>query len=398
MTFFVEKNLALGPIRFGVSPRQPPEKIDRDEALSTGASGEFIRRGGEGFFFEDRIDVDQPTLPITRSITTTPFLSSLKPDGTPRSYGLLALLGFGAFFLLLGLAVVGRKGPQGWVEVILGLAMIATPMVLTAQRRKQIREQEERDRAEREATERRNRELLAAYASALQLARQQHDESAFAQLARERQALTFPYEIWGPTARRSVLLIGFEELARRGVNGAPDLARLMDRASAAAGLTPEDAASVKRDLYETVKWHLLADDRLGEAQERQLRTLQSALGGADSKAVEDFRRLRGITTANLPRQQCTMSLEYKEHCIYQTQADLGLTHVTNKRLIVQRRKRTVHALTTIDDVTVEADHGVVRIRAENPKKPLRLRVEDPIYTAGLIDLAASIDERPKGFA
>src|ERR1700680_4191355 len=161
MTFFVEKNLALGPIRFGVSPRQPPEKIDRDEALSTGASGEFIRRGDEGFFFEERVDVDQPTLPITRSITTTPFLSSLKPDGTPRSYGLLALLGFGAFFLLLGLAVVGRKGPQGWVEVILGLAMIATPMVLTAQRRKQIREQEERDRAEREATERRNRELRA---------------------------------------------------------------------------------------------------------------------------------------------------------------------------------------------------------------------------------------------
>ena len=398
MTFFVEKKLALGPIRFGVSPRQLLEKIERDDSLSTGASGEFVRRGAQGFFFEDRVSIDQPTLPTTRSITATPFWSSLKPDGTPRSWGFLALLGFGTILFLLGLAVVGRKGPQGWAEVIVGAAMIATPIFFTAQRRKQIREQEERDRAEREATERKNRELLAAYASALARAREQRDESAFAQLAREREALTLPYEIWGPTARRSVLYIGLQELARLGVNGAAEVARSMDRASAAAGLTPEDAAGVKRDLYETVEWHLLADDRLGASQERQLRALQTALGGADSKAAEEFRRLRGITTVSLPRQQCSMKLEYREECVHQTQSDLGPTYVTNRRIVVERKKRTVHPFPTIYDVTVEADDSVVRIRTENPKKPLRLRVEDPIYTAGIIDLASSIDERPKGFA
>lgn len=139
MTFFVEKTLALGPIRFGVSPRQATDKIDQDDSLSTGASGEFVRHGSQGFFFEDRVSIDQPTLPTTRSITSMPFWTSLKPDGTPRSYGFLALLGFGALLFLLGLGVVGRKGPQGWVEVILGLVMIAVPITLTAQQRKQIR-------------------------------------------------------------------------------------------------------------------------------------------------------------------------------------------------------------------------------------------------------------------
>jgi len=72
--------------------------------------------------------------------------------------------------------------------------------------------------------------------------------------------------------------------------------------------------------------------------------------------------------------------------------------VTNRRVVVERKRRTVHPFTTIYDVTVEADDSVVRIRTENPEKPLRLRVDEAIYTAGVIDVASSIDERPKGFA
>ena len=173
---------------------------------------------------------------------------------------------------------------------------------------------------------------------------------------------------------------------------------MMDRVSAAAGLTPEDAAAVKRELYETVEWHLLADDRLGAPQQRQLRALQTALGGTLAKAVDEFQRLRGITTASLPRRQCTMRLEYKEQCIHETQADIGPAHVTTRRVIIQRKKAIGHPFASIDDVTVEADDSVVRIRTDDPKKPLRLRVEDPIYTAGIIDVASSIDDRPKGFA
>jgi len=32
------------------------------------------------------------------------------------------------------------------------------------------------------------------------------------------------------------------------------------------------------------------------------------------------------------------------------------------------------------------------------KKPLRLVLEQPIYTASMIDIATTINERPRGFA
>ena len=107
-----------------------------------------------------------------------------------------------------------RKGPAGWVEIILGAAMITTPIVLTAQKRRQIRSQEEKERAEREERERRHRQMLEAYVSALQgLGKDPSDENLDA-AARERQALELPYEIWSALAKRTVLQIGFDALAR----------------------------------------------------------------------------------------------------------------------------------------------------------------------------------------
>ena len=53
MTYYVEKQLAFGPIRFGVSTRQPLEAIGDDPTLSTGPNGEFVRRRADGFFFGD---------------------------------------------------------------------------------------------------------------------------------------------------------------------------------------------------------------------------------------------------------------------------------------------------------------------------------------------------------
>src|ERR1051326_4279939 len=174
MTFFVRKRLALGPIRFGVSPRQRIDAIDDDPALSTGPGGEFVRRGAKkGFFFGDTTRFAEPSLPVAKSISSTPFWSSLKPH-----LGFLALMAAGVVFVLLGLAVVARKGPQGWVEIILGIAMIATPIVLTARERQAIREKEERERAEREAVEKRNRELLAAYTAALDRVRRERTPDA----------------------------------------------------------------------------------------------------------------------------------------------------------------------------------------------------------------------------
>ncbi len=400
MTFYVEKKLALGSISFGVSPSRSEGSADDNQALSTGPAGEFVRRRSEGFFFGGHDRFAAPSLPIAPSIANIPFWASLKPDGSRRKYGLLALLAFGFLFVLLGLAVVGRKGPQGWVEVLLGLVMIAVPIALTAQERKKIREQEERERAEREAREKRNREMLAAYTAALERARVERNEEAFAQLDRERETLTLPYAIWGPAARRTVLLIGFEELAKRGTAAAKEIGQIMDRVSRAAGLTPDDQIGAKLDLYRTIVWHLLADNRLDSAQREQLAAIRDGLSIDDDGAdvIRQFQRVQGMSPQSLPRAKCTTKLGFQEHCIYETATDHGMLHVTNKRVLLEAKKRFEMPIGHGFDVVVNADDSAVMLKTDDPKKPLRLRVEQPIYTAAILDVASSIDERPRGFA
>ena len=396
MTFYVEKKLALGSISFGVTPGQ--SEVDNDPELSTGATGEFVRRGSERFFFGGHDAFNAPALPRAKSISSMPFWSSLQPDGTPRSYGLLASMAFGVLFVLLGFAVVARKGPQGWVEVILGSIAIAVPIVMTAQKRKKIREQEERERAEREAIEKRNRETLAAYTAALDRVREARDEASIAQLQREREALTIPMEIWSGAARRTVLLIAFDELDKRGPSGAGEIADLIDRASAASGLTAEDAKEIKRDVYRTVLWHLIAANRLGASHAQQLGAIREAFGIGDeeAKAVDQFRRTRTITPQTLPRMRCTTQLQFQETCIYETPSDHGTLHVTNKRALVEGKKRI--ELPRGTDVSVNADASTVTIKTDNPKKPLRLKVDEPVYAAAVLDAASQIDERPRGWA
>ena len=404
MTYYVQKTLALGPIRFGVSVRRPLDVVDDDPALSTGPKGEFIRRRDDGFFFGDTTRVADPTLRPSPSISQTPFLSSLRPDGTPRGYSFLAMTIVGLLFMLLGVAVLARKGPQGWIEVILGAVLIAIPIALTAQRRKQIREQEERDRAEREALEKRNRELLAWYVKALHhLVEGNRTDAALEALRGERETLTLPYELWAPPARRMMLQIGFDELATRGIAESSAIADLLRKACHAAGLTPEDITGVTHDLYTTVFWHLLADDRLGHIQQTQLDTLRDGLGISDSDtplevlSAAQFRDLCGISTGNLPRANYPIQLGFQEYCIHQAPLDNGAIVITNRRLIVDEKKRTEVVLPKVLDVVVDVDSSIVTVKTD-AKNPLQLRLGYPIFTAAMIDLAASLDERPRGFA
>jgi hypothetical protein len=396
MTFYVEKKLALGPISFGVSPNRPAGPPDDDPSLSTGASGEFIRHRSEGFFFGGQDRFTGPSAPVSPTIASRPFWESLKSGQPSRTYGFYALLIVGALLVLLGFSVVVRKGPQGWVEVILGAAMIATPIVLTAQERKKIREEEERVRAEREAIDKRNREMLTAYTSALDRARSERTEEAFAQLQREREALTLPYELWGPVARRTILLIGFDELSK----DLHKVAEAVHRVGDAAGVTVADQNDVKSDLYRTLLWHLLADDRLGPAQARRLATIREALGIMDDTApiVQQFQRLRGLTPQTLPRQRCTTQLGFGEYCVHESPTDQGTLHVTNKRVITDGKKRFELPIAHAFDVVANMDDGAITVKTDNPKKPLRLKLEQPVYTAAMLDLAASIDERPRGFS
>ena len=380
MTFYVEKRLPLGSISFGVTPSLAAVPDEGEPNLLTGPNGEYLRRG-DGFFFGGHDRFAGPSLPVHSGITTIPFLRSMKPESR-RDWALLALMLLGFVFILLGIAVTVRKGPQGWVEIVLGAAMIVVPILRTLQRRRRIRRQEERERAEREAEEKRNGELLAAYTTALGHARED-----LAALERERDRLTLPYEIWAPAVRRTVLLMGFEELARDG-----RVAECVERAGRAAGLRPEDIAGVKADMVRTVVWHLLAAGRQPEAEALRRRLGASELP-EETSAVEQFHRVRDL---KLTRGRCTFPVGFNESCYLQTESDRGTVHVTNKRLIVESKKRVELPIPLQFDVVAHPDAGTVTVKTE--KRPLVLSVAEPIYTAAVLDAVSAIDERPRAWA
>jgi len=210
MTFFVEKKLALGSIRFGSQRRRTAESIDSRPELSTGPLGDFVRRRNEGFYFGGQDRFDKPSVPDAPSIRSTPFMTSLS-----ENKAFLAIATVGTFIVLVGLVnlVKANVGP-GVLALIVVLIIAGIPMFLTAQTRGRIRAEEERKRVEREETENRKRQMLAGYTAALERVQNDRTEDAMQLLVNEHPDL--PYNLWSPSARRVVLLIGFDELAKRG--------------------------------------------------------------------------------------------------------------------------------------------------------------------------------------
>lgn len=411
MTFYVKKALAHGPIRFGVSPRQPLDEIDDDPALSTGQGGEFTRRRMHGYFFADTRAIGAPEIPRPSSIASTPFWASMAPQDA-RGWGMIGLMILGGLLTLLGMLVIVNKGPQGIIPVVFGLILIGIPIFITAQKRRLIRAQEEKERAEREERDRLSREAMASYAAALEVLRENPTEANMAAVMREREKLELSYRHWRPVAKRSVLHIGFNALAKSGPAAAAEVGRLIDKTGNAVGLDKADTRDVKLDLYQVLVWHLLADDRLGPVQERELQTLRQGFGitdehlEAEQEAIAQFDRLRGVTRDSLPREECGIPMQFREHCIYSTggriggkKGDLeGRLILTNKRLIIDGRRRTEVPLSRIDDVEANADTHLLRVVVARPDPPIELFVEQPIYTAALIDIATTIDDRPRSFA
>lgn len=413
VSFYVQKSLAHGPIRFGVSPRLTPEEIDSEAGLSTGPTGEFLRKRTHGFFFADTRPIGLPAFSTPPSIARQPFLQTMRGEGA-RGIGFLALMAVGFFFMLLGIAVVARKGPQGWIPFILGAGMVAAPVIITAQKRRAIRIKEDQERAIHEEREKRHRAMLEGYAAALEKLRKDPSEANLAAVQRERQTLEVPYKVWSQLAKRSVLQIGFDALTNLTPARSAEIAQRMSRAADAVGLQREDERETKLALYAAATWHLLADDRLGTTQAEELRQLREGLGIAEAdapdeaQAIEEFRKLQGITRSNVPRAQCGVRLRFREYCIHTTRVTLlsdkgvargtGSLTVTNKRVVVDAKKKMDIELMQIDDVEVDADLSLLTIKAAKPARPVTLKVEQPIYTAALIDLATTIDERPKGFA
>ncbi|HUP45518.1 MAG TPA: hypothetical protein VM779_08400 [Thermoanaerobaculia bacterium] len=410
MSYYIKKALAHGPIRFGVSPRRPLEEIDDDPSLSTGPAGEFTRRNTRGFFSADTPAIGAPDIPRPSSIASTSFWSSLAPQDV-RGWGLIALMILGGLFILLGLMVIVNKGPQGIIPIILGLVLAGIPIGITAQKRRVIRAEEDKDRAEREERDRHNREVMASYSAALERVREDPSEANFTAAMREREKLELSYRHWRPLAKRSVLHIGFNALARVGPSSAREVGDLIDRAGTAVGLEKADSRDVKVDLYQVVLWHLLADDRIGAAQARELENLRSGFGISEEYLADDlavvaqFDQLRGITRDEMPRQECGVPMQFREHCIHAAPGEVfgrkaakGRLILTNKRLIVDGRRRAEVALARVDDIEVDVDANLLRVVPARPDQPMEMQVEQPVYSGALIDIATTIDDRPRSFA
>jgi hypothetical protein len=427
LAFYVRKSLAHGRIRFGVAPRKRLEEIDTDPSLSTGASGEFIRRKTSGFYFaENRLQSGGPQFPSgDKSVASTPLLQSVY-DGTGRGYAFLGMTIFGALLLLLGIANVAKGQGVGWVIVLFGAILIAVPFLLTANVRRKIREEEERDRATRAAEEERNRAVLAAYIEALENLRKDPNDDTLDAVAAERQQLDVPYEIWSGYARTTVLHLGFELLHRLGPPRAAEMNDLVSRAARAAGLKPAHELAIKLDIYRTAVWHLLADDRLGEVQSEELKHIRKGLDIWDKDvpeelhAMNEFDRLRGAARTNLPRTECPqLPLNIHEYCIHATKGSVVKTvkqrvdgkrvdsrvptdpaeiFITNRRVIVQGKKTHEVPLPKIDDIELDMDEYVMTIKAARDIGQADLQMEDAIYTSAILEMATTVDDRPRAFA
>jgi hypothetical protein len=408
MSFTVQKSLGNSLFRFAVGRRRELKSIDSDVEMSTGPAGEFVRHRSEIFYSADLRTIRSPEVPKPRSIAGTPFWASLV-DGTRRGWAMLGIMILGALFVLIGLAVLGNGKPAGWVEVILGLILIAVPIGIAWQKRRVILQAENQKRAEREERDARNRELLAAYTTTLEKLREDPSDAALAHVLSENEKLDLPYAIWADVAIGTVLNVGFSTLARVGPERAAEVATLMDRASNAAGLIAEDAIAVKHALYSTVLWHFLADDRLGEAQLKVIRSIQHGFNIKDDEVPIDassegqFERLRGVDHRNAPRCNTTVALQLNEYCLYTASIRAGdgaetNAWVTNKRVIFEGPKPVEVAVPKIDEVLVDADRQSIALRASDLKRTLEFRVAEPIYFAAMLDLATRLDDRPKSFA
>ena len=408
MSFTVQKSLGNSLFRFAVARRRELKSIDHDTEMSTGASGEFIRHRPEIFYSADLRTIHVPELPPARTLTGTSFRASLI-DGTRRGYINLGLMIFGAFLLLLGMAVLPKSTAGGVFWIVLGLILVAVPLAITAVKRRVVIQAEERKRKEHDERDARNRELLDAYNTALERLREDPSDASLAQVLAENEKLDLPYAVWADTAIGTVLHVGFSTLARVGPERAAEVAALMDRSSEAAGLIAEDARAVKQALYSTILWHFLADDRLGAEQLKIVRAVQSGFGinpdevPIDTSSESQFERLRGVDHRNAPKCDATVPLNLNEWCMYTTPIRLRdgtetNAYVTNKRLIVEGAKQLDVPVPKIDDVTVDADQQFVTVRASDLKRALELTVAEPIYLAAMLDLASRLDDRPRSFA
>lgn len=412
MAFHITKNLGPGSIRFKVGARRTQEELDQEPlTLSSDGEGNYTGRRG-GLYFAAAERVTDPVLEAEQDrVVKGSIFEALNLTQ-------IALMIIGVVLVLIGIVVMMRKGAPGLIEIILGLGFIAFPVITTIRKRREILTSRERDRVMREAEAQRRREVLGNFLTRLENFENDMSEDNAEALRREHSALSVSYDMLAPSIRRTVARIAFRLLPELTNRGPEYVADEIDRATEATALAPRDIIEVKKQLYETALWHVLADDRLSAAHQKLLEGFRTALRldseviDVDIRALRDFAQLRGVTPKRLPNIEPPIQLGLHEVLYHQTTGTLLAApkrlqipnalkpgsekaagdeectiYITSKRLLVTSDVSREIALPKIYSIDLEADRNAILITDADRKEPWAIDVNDAVYTGAILEMA-----------
>lgn len=413
VAFHITKDLGPGTIRFKVASRRTTEDLSNEPlTLSTGPAGEYAGKRGGLYYAESRKSSD-PILEAAREHNIT---GSLFEALTGKH---LIMIGVGGLLLLIGIMAVINKGAPGVIWVIIGLAVMIAPVAAIMKRRRDIRMQIERDQANRTAEEQRRRDTIANFLAKLERFENEMTEDNAEELRREHSALAVPYELVEDTVRETVVRIGFRLLPHLVKEGPEYVADALDFATEATELAPSKIIEAKRQVFETVLWHLLADDRFSLAHEELLEDFRRKLRldpdviAIDIMAMRDFHALRGVTPKRLPNVEAPVQLGFQEICYHHTRGSLlaaprksianalrpgesggngnegteCAVFVTSKRLMITTDVSREVLLPKIYSVELAADRNALIVTDAEQKDAYELSVNDPVYTGAILEMA-----------
>jgi hypothetical protein len=418
VAFFVRRTLASGPVRFGVAERAATPADGPPHLLSTGPRGDFVRRGPEGLYFAEQREVGVGPLEELDPSRGLTLWALLRPEGDSiRSYLPLAAMVLGGLLIVMGIGVLTQKqDPIGWVEIILGVVLIIAPVVIAARRLILIRDRARKEREERERKEAERRRIVGDFAERLEAVLESPSRKKLDAIRKERRDRDIPYDAIAALGRAAVAQIGFYAFREVDQIGPPGVAARLREAADAVGLNHEDACESYRLVLQKIIWHLLADDRLNDQRIDLVAAVSHELGLGEEdllierKAAAELESLRGMDGKSLPvLDGIGAPLRFGERCHHVTR---GATvkrlrrgsikeqrpfdlYVTAKRVLLNGAKEEI-SYPDIFGMEVDADEGLLEITLRDRRAPLLLRVDDPIRTAQMIDLASTQPPKPKG--
>ncbi|MHB0968458.1 MAG: hypothetical protein ACYC7A_08735 [Thermoanaerobaculia bacterium] len=368
---------------------------------STGPAGEFRRHGSLGLYYSESSASSVAASEIKRKDRSAFDLRAFRP-------WMLVLIGLGALLVLLGLLVVIRKGPAGWVEVVLGAAMVATPFVMTAKQRRDARAAAERERLARAEEEERRKRTAGEFAAQVERLHADVTVGELETLRATREQREIPLEAYAHLAEAVILRIGFDLLVERGLPPG-DVSNRVIRIGEVLGLPDAQIAALRTQIYQKIVWQLLADRRLTPQHHARLDEVRRGLGveGAadlESSAIAQFEKIDALDPATLPKLH-DVAARPSERAVHQTPATIvngkgaesGSLLITSRRVALRGKKEIDIPVEFIYDVEVDADRNLLRIvERDRKEKTYDIVVPDPIYTAALVQIAAAMPRKPAG--